>query len=79
MGIHIGQIKWRCKRGMRELDYLLLPFYEKYIDTLTEDGLEILSEILSLTDPDLHQLLVSDIDQVSERFRPIVSKIKYST
>jgi succinate dehydrogenase flavin-adding protein (antitoxin of CptAB toxin-antitoxin module) len=63
---------------MRELDYLLLPFYEKYIDTLSEGSLEILSEILNLTDPDLHQLLVSDIGQVPEKFRPIISKIKYS-
>jgi len=63
---------------MRELDYLLLPFYEKHIEGLSSEDLELLSEILNLSDPELHALLVSELDLIPSKFKPIISKIKFT-
>ncbi len=76
MSINKGLLKWRCKRGMRELDYILRPYFDSHIDELDDASLQNLKEILDLPDPDLHYLLVTENIQIPEQFEKIILDIR---
>ncbi len=54
------RIRWRCRRGLLELDLVLSRFLESRFDDLTSDQREALTRLLDLPDNDL-------LDMVMER------------
>ena len=58
MDARIARLKWRCRRGMRELDALLLAFVDGAGARLDEAELARFEEILALPDPLLHAYLL---------------------
>jgi antitoxin CptB len=58
MDARIAKLKWRCRRGMRELDALLLKFVEQAADSLSAAEMERFERILELPDPVLHAYLL---------------------
>jgi antitoxin CptB len=49
----VARLKWACRRGMLELDVLLLPFVEQAFDELSEHQQIIFERLLTCDDPDL--------------------------
>ncbi|MGB3725565.1 MAG: succinate dehydrogenase assembly factor 2 [Glaciecola sp.] len=49
----LARLKWACRRGMLELDVLLLPFVEQAFDTLSFAQQETFERLLTCDDPDL--------------------------
>lgn len=49
----LARLKWACRRGMLELDVLLLPFVEQAFDTISYEQQEIFERLLTSDDPDL--------------------------
>jgi antitoxin CptB len=58
MDARIAKLKWRCRRGMRELDALLLAFVEREADSLSAAETTQFEQILGLPDPLLHAYLL---------------------
>lgn len=54
----IARLRWRCRRGMRELDALLQNFVDDSLPTLTSEEISGFEQILDLPDPTLHAYLV---------------------
>ncbi len=54
-----AQLKWRCRRGMLELDLLLQGFLEHGYDRLDARGRESFQELLSYPDQDLLEYLMA--------------------
>ncbi len=48
-----SRIKWQCRRGMRELDELLLGYLEHCFDTAGNTEKAAFRSLLALPDPDL--------------------------
>lgn len=48
-----GKIKWRCRRGVKELDVLLERFMEQEFDAASADEQKAFAELLTLPDPQL--------------------------
>lgn len=44
------RIEWDCRRGMLELDKIIMPFYLKHFDELTDDKKDIFIRLLASTD-----------------------------
>lgn len=54
MDIHdLAKIHWACRRGMRELDILLMPFFQHDYKTLCDEDKRIFVNLLSYQDPQL--------------------------
>jgi antitoxin CptB len=53
-----GQLVWACRRGMLELDLLLLPFVEQVYPILSITQQSTFCRLLTFTDQDLFALLV---------------------
>ena len=54
----LARLKWQCRRGMRELDELLLRYlHENYVDDSEADKAAF-RELLALSDPELNGYLL---------------------
>lgn len=47
------RLEWECRRGMRELDKMIMPFYKNHFDELNETQQQAFVEMLGYTDPEL--------------------------
>jgi antitoxin CptB len=49
-----SKLRWRCRRGMKELDVLLQGYLERYYDTASVEEQRLFAELLELQDPQLY-------------------------
>ncbi|MBX2837750.1 MAG: succinate dehydrogenase assembly factor 2 [Gammaproteobacteria bacterium] len=68
-----NQLRWRCRRGMRELDEAMLAYIDHHFDSATKPERELFVELLSLQDPTLFRLITGK--DTDEHFQPLVDKI----
>lgn len=48
-----ARIKWACRRGMLELDVMIMPFFEQCFESLSETEQQDFVALLECDDPDL--------------------------
>jgi len=49
-----NKLKWQCRRGMLELDVILIPFLEQHFNELPQDEQNSFVDLLKQADPDLY-------------------------
>ena len=54
-----SQVKWQCRRGMRELDELLIRYFEQSYDAASDAEKVAFRELLALPDPELAGYLIA--------------------
>jgi len=54
----IGKLRWRCRRGMKELDLLTLGYLERYYLTAPTEEQQAFADLLELQDPLLMSYMV---------------------
>lgn len=69
----MGKLRWRCRRGMRELDVLLMKFLELRYEALSHAEKETFEAVLELQDPDLYAMLTGKLVPESEEVRDMIS------
>lgn len=55
----LAKLRWRCRRGTRELDGLMLGWLQDYYPQASVAERAAFSSLLDLQDPDLMTLIVS--------------------
>ena len=58
MDARVARLRWRCRRGMRELDAVLAAFVDAQGARLSDAELGCFEAILELPDPTLHAYLL---------------------
>ncbi|CAH0532627.1 FAD assembly factor SdhE [Vibrio stylophorae] len=53
-----ARIKWACRRGMLELDVLIMPFYDECFEALSEARQQAFVALLNCDDPDLFKWMM---------------------
>ncbi len=53
-----ARIKWACRRGMLELDVMIMPFFETCFDILSPEEKGDFVALLDADDPDLFAWLM---------------------
>nr|WP_086940269.1 succinate dehydrogenase assembly factor 2 [Thaumasiovibrio occultus] len=48
-----ARIKWSCRRGMLELDVIIMPFFEECFESLSEKEQQDFVALMECDDPDL--------------------------
>lgn len=51
----LNRLRWRSRRGMLELDLLLLPYFDEVFGDLPEAKQQVFVRLLEQDDPDLQQ------------------------
>ncbi|MDC1110872.1 succinate dehydrogenase assembly factor 2 [Gammaproteobacteria bacterium] len=57
MNTDINKTKWKCRRGLRELDLLFRRYSEAKLDSLSEEEFEMFNSILDLEDQALYDFI----------------------
>lgn len=55
------KLKWRSRRGLRELDLLFRNFIQKYWDQLTAEEFEIYAQVVGLEDQPLFDYIFKNV------------------
>jgi len=71
----LARLKWACRRGMLELDVLLLPFVEQAFDDLTFAEQETFERLLTCDDPDLYAWMMGHQACEDEELADMVAKV----
>ncbi|MDU6451517.1 MAG: FAD assembly factor SdhE [Enterobacter hormaechei] len=66
-----ARIHWACRRGMRELDISIMPFFEYEYDSLSDDDKRLFVRLLESDDPDLFNWLVQLIQTRNQERGPV--------
>ena len=69
------KILWQCRRGLWELDAILIPFVERNFDDLDSENKTLFIELLSYEDIEVFDLLVNKINPKDEKMQPLVELI----
>ena len=55
----VRRLRWRCRRGMRELDALLMRYLEEHYLSAPLSAQQAFEDLLSLPDPEILGLLMA--------------------
>ena len=69
------KILWQCRRGLWELDAILIPFVEENFDDLDTNNQKLFKELLSYEDVDLFDLLVNQKEPAEVSIKKLVDII----
>ena len=78
----MGKLRWRCRRGMKELDLLTLGYLERYYLTASAEERQAFAELLELQDPLLMSYMVGreiPADAVTARVVGVMRTLLNST
>ena len=74
----LDRIRWRCRRGMLELDIVLQGFVDKYYMQLDEIELKNFDALLSLPDNDLWDMITSKKKMENIKLQPVLQLLRTS-
>ena len=70
----LARLKWQCRRGTKELDFLLNRYLETGYLVADQGEMDLFVELLGLEDDELSAVLMAETD-VPEEMRVLVGKI----
>ena len=57
MNTEINKTKWKCRRGLRELDLLFRKFSNNHLESLNRDDFIMFNSILDLEDQPIYDFI----------------------
>ena len=70
-----SKLRWQCRRGMRELDELMVSYLNDHYDVSSEKEKNAFEELLELSDPELIKLLLTAYKSEVKSINLLVQKI----
>jgi len=68
-----NRLKWKCRRGLLELDLVLQDFVEHHLE---DKDLDALNDLLDLEDNELWAIISGRSDRYDERHGGIVARLR---
>jgi len=74
----LERARWRCRRGLLELDIVLQRFMDQYYTQLNESGLEQFERLLALPDNDLWDLITARLVNTDDNWQQVLELLQKS-
>lgn len=71
-----ARIHWACRRGMKELDILIMPFFEHEFDNLSGNEQDAFVRLLDYQDPQLFSWLMNQSQPSDDELLHIIKLIQ---
>lgn len=71
-----SRIHWACRRGMRELDMAIMPFFQHEYDSLSDHDKQVFVLLLKSDDPDLFNWLMNHGEPADAELKRMVLLIQ---
>lgn len=68
----LDRVRWRCRRGMLELDIVLQRFVDKHYTQLNETELQKFDTLLNLPDNDLWDMITAKKEMGDIKLQPML-------
>jgi antitoxin CptB len=75
--VNLSRLRWRCRRGMRELDVMLTRYLDRAWATASSAERAAFVQLVDLQDPDLFGYLVGRTTPVEETQRAVIACIRH--
>ncbi|WP_333842638.1 FAD assembly factor SdhE [Pelomicrobium sp.] len=72
----LNRLRWRCRRGLLELDLILSRFAERELERLGDEERQSFAALLDYPDNDLWDLVSGRRPCCDARLQPVVSKLQ---
>lgn len=72
----LSKLRWQCRRGMRELDVLMLRYLEDSFESAPAAEQQGFVELLALEDPILFGFVVGREEPQDEKLQKLLQKIR---
>jgi antitoxin CptB len=72
-----ARLRWRARRGMKELDVLLERYLEHDYPRAARHEREAFARLLDLQDPELFGYLLGGVPAPDEEFRHVIARIRH--
>ena len=73
---HRSRLRWLCRRGMKELDLLMLSFLDRHYDGSVDARKQAFERLLEMPDPELHGLLTGRYETEDKDVTDVVETIR---
>jgi antitoxin CptB len=73
-----GRLRWRCRRGMKELDRLLTAYLEQQFESATPQQQNGFRELLELQDPEIYAYCLGRARPASAELADLIDRITHS-
>lgn len=72
----IDRLRWRCRRGMKELDVVMIRYLERhYLDADSEER-EAFEAVLQIEDPELFPLVMGKAEPDNPKIARVIEKLR---
>jgi antitoxin CptB len=71
----MSRLRWRCRRGMRELDMLLLAYVDQYYQKADANEQQAFRQLLTTPDPDILALLTGKAVTDDELLQHVIERL----
>ncbi len=72
--VEMKRLRWRCRRGMRELDQAMLAYLDHHYRDATDEQKQHFHSLLEMQDPEVMSLVSGKTSRVE--FDPIIQKMR---
>ncbi|HEY8521246.1 MAG TPA: succinate dehydrogenase assembly factor 2 [Gammaproteobacteria bacterium] len=72
----LARVRWRCRRGMRELDAVLFAFVDRAYGELSEQDKSTFERVLDLPDPELFAYVTGRREPADPDIARIVAHVR---
>ncbi len=70
------RLRWKCRRGMLELDIFLQTYFDKHYDTLSEEQKQTFARLLEVDDTQLNAWLLKIEQPEHPAFQLMIAEIR---
>lgn len=72
----LAKLRWQCRRGTKELDFLLLRYLDSLYALADEEEKALFVELLTLEDDKLIGILLGELVADTQAMKVLVGKIR---
>ncbi len=72
----LDRLRWRCRRGLLELDIVLGRYLDRYAAGMEREELDGLAELLDMPDNDLWDVVSGRSERYDPRLGSIVARLR---
>lgn len=76
MAADAARLRWRCRRGVKELDVLMERFAASCLAQLPAPHTEILARLLDETDPDILDWILGRRAPADPAYEPLLAQLR---
>ena len=70
------QLRWQCRRGMLELDFVLARYLDNSFEAADQDEKALFAQLLTAQDPELQAWILNGVPHPDPAYQRLLDRIR---